>query len=99
MAISQAVREQLLAARLDPRRITIVADGVEVPPPVSPEQRRSARERWNFAAGERVLALVAPLTAEKGHALLLDAFAAMRREAPHCQLLLAGDGPRRVRRD
>ena len=96
VAISQAVREQLLAARLDPQRIAIVADGVEVPPPVSAEQRRSARERWNFAAGEQVLALVAPLTAEKGHALLLDAFAAMRREAPHCRLLLAGDGPLRA---
>ncbi len=96
VAISHAVREQLLAARLDPQRITIVADGVEVPPPVSPEQRRSARERWNFAAGEQVLALVAPLTAEKGHALLLEAFAAIRREAPHSRLLLAGDGPLRA---
>ena len=96
VAISHAVRKQLLAARLDPQRIAIVADGVEVPPPVSSEQRRSARERWNFAAGEQVLALVAPLTAEKGHALLLDAFAAIRREAPHCRLLLAGDGPLRA---
>ncbi len=96
VAISQAVREQLLAAPLDPQRITIVADGVEVPPPVSPEQRRSARERWNFATGDRVLAFVAPFTAEKGHALLLEAFAAMRRETPHCQLLHAGDGPWRA---
>lgn len=97
VAISHAVREQLLAARLDPQRITIVPDGVEVPPPVSSEQRSSARERWNFAAGEQVLAFVAPLTAEKGHALLLDAFAAIRREAPHCRLLLAGDGPLRAK--
>jgi glycosyltransferase involved in cell wall biosynthesis len=96
VAISHAVRKQLLATRLDPQRITVVADGVEVPPPVSAEQRRSARERWNFAAGEQVLAFVAPLTAEKGHALLLDAFAAMRRAAPNCRLLLAGDGPLRA---
>ena len=43
-----------------------------------------------------MLAFVAPLTAEKGHALLLEAFAAMRRAAPHCRLLLAGDGPLRA---
>ena len=97
VAISHAVRAQLLAARLAPQRITIVADGVEVPPPVSSEQRRDARERWNFTAGEQVLAFVAPLTAEKGHALLLEAFAAIRRKAPHCRLLLAGDGPLRAR--
>jgi glycosyltransferase involved in cell wall biosynthesis len=97
VAISHAVREQLLAAHLDPQHIAIVTDGVEMPPPVSPEHRRSARERWNFAAGEQVLAFVAPLTAEKGHALLLEAFSAMRRESPHCRLLLAGDGPLRAK--
>ncbi len=97
VAISQAVRQRLLAAHLDPQRITIVADGVEVPPPISPEQRRSARERWNFATDDQVLALVAPLTAEKGHALLIEAFSAIRREAPRCRLLLAGDGPLRAK--
>jgi glycosyltransferase involved in cell wall biosynthesis len=97
IAISQAVSEQLLAARLDPQRIIIVADGVELPPPVSPEERLAARARWNFAPAEQVLALVAPLTAEKGHALLLAAFAAIRRDSPHCRLLLAGDGPLRAR--
>lgn len=95
VAISQAVRAQLLAAGLDPQRIAIVPDGVEIPAPISEEQRRSARQRWNFAPEDRVLALVAPMTAEKGHALLLDAFAALRREAPQCRLLLAGDGPLR----
>jgi glycosyltransferase involved in cell wall biosynthesis len=95
VAISQAVREQLLAAGLDPQRIAIVADGVEVPPYVSETQRSSARARWGFAPSNQVLALVAPLTAEKGHALLLDAFAALRRDAPQARLLLAGDGPLR----
>jgi len=97
VAISHAVREQLLAAHLDPQRITIVADGVEVPPPVSPEQRRSARQHWNFLASDQVLVFVAPLTAEKGHALLLETFSEMRRAAPHCRLLLAGDGPLRAK--
>jgi len=93
IAISQAVRERLLAARLDPQCITVVADGVEIPPRTSDEQRRSARARWGFTPREQVLALVAPFTAEKGHALLLDAFSALRRDAPQARLLLAGDGP------
>lgn len=96
VAISEAVREQLLAAHLDPARIAIVPDGVEIPPPISDEHRLLARQRWNFAANDQVLALVAPLTAEKGHALLLDAFATLRRDAPQCRLLLAGDGPLRA---
>jgi glycosyltransferase involved in cell wall biosynthesis len=96
LAISQAVREQLLAAHLDPERIAVIADGVEIPPRVSDAQRSSARARWSFAPSDRVLALVAPLTLEKGHALLLDAFAALRRDAPQSRLLLAGDGPLRA---
>ena len=100
VAVSRAVREQLLAAGLDPARIVVVPDGVEIPPTVSAEARQGARERWNIAPAERVLALVASFTAEKGHALLLEAFAELHRGAtegrwPRCRLLLAGDGPLR----
>ena len=78
----------------------VVPDGVEIPPTVSAEARQGARERWNIAPAERVLALVASFTAEKGHALLLEAFAELHRGAtegrrPRCRLLLAGDGPLR----
>ncbi len=50
-----------------------------------------------LAPEERVLALVASFTAEKGHALLLEAFAELQTSAfrgrwPRCRLLLAGDG-------
>ncbi len=100
VAVSWAVREPLLAAGLDPKRIVVVPDGVEIPPSVSAEARQGMRERWNIAPGERVLALVASFTSEKGHALLLEAFAELHRGAtewrwPRCRLLLAGDGPLR----
>jgi len=97
LAVSHAVRKELLAAGLDPARIAVIPDGVEIPQRVSPEERERARERWRVAPEERVLAFVASLTAEKGHALLLDAFAelqssAFRDKMPRCRLLLAGDG-------
>jgi glycosyltransferase involved in cell wall biosynthesis len=81
LAISEAVREQLLAAGLDPDRIEVVPDGVEIPGPITPEAREKARERWGFRADETVLECVGALTAEKGHALLIEAFAKLRREA------------------
>jgi glycosyltransferase involved in cell wall biosynthesis len=100
VAVSRAVREQLLAAGLDRASIVVVPDGVEIPPTVSAEARQGVRKCWNIAPGERVLALVASFTAEKGHALLLEAFAELHRGAtegrlPRCRLLLAGDGPLR----
>ena len=97
LAVSHAVRNELLAVGFNPARIAVIPDGVEIPQRVSPEERERARERWKVAPDERVLAFVASLTAEKGHALLLDAFAelqspAFRDKIPRCRLLLAGDG-------
>ena len=96
LAISQAVRNELLAAGLDARRIEVVPDGVEIPGPVSPEAREEARKRWGFRADETVIVCVGALTAEKGHALLIEAFGELRREITSCRLLIAGEG--RLRR-
>lgn len=92
VAISQAVRRELVAAGLDLNCIDVVPDGVEVPDPIMPEARENARRRWGFRADETVLECVAALTEEKGHALLIDAFAKLRREFSGCRLLLAGEG-------
>lgn len=92
LAISQAVRSELLAAGLDPRRIEVVPDGIEIPVPVSRETREKARKRWGFRADDTVIVCVGALTAEKGHAMLIEAFAKLRREVTNCRLLLAGEG-------
>jgi glycosyltransferase involved in cell wall biosynthesis len=92
LAISQAVRSQLLAAGLESTRIEVVSDGVEIPEPISAETRDAARKRWGLCDDETVLVCVGALTAEKGHALLIDAFAKLRGEIANCRLLLAGEG-------
>ena len=96
VAISQAVRSELLAAGLDAKRIEVVPDGVEIPDPISPEARLRARERWGLPADAIVIVNVGAFSAEKGHALLIEAFARLRRESGNCRLLIAGDGPLRA---
>jgi glycosyltransferase involved in cell wall biosynthesis len=93
LAVSSAVRSELLAAGLDPARLEVIPDGVELVPRISLEERNRARMRWGIAADEPTAAYVASFTAEKGHALLLGAFAELRRTVPRCRLLLAGSGP------
>jgi glycosyltransferase involved in cell wall biosynthesis len=98
IAISAAVRERLLAAHLDPARVAVVPDGVEIPELVTSEERAAAHARWNFAPGERVVGFVASLTAEKGHELLLRACSKLLtrvKTGERIRLLLAGDGPLR----
>ncbi len=97
LAVSQAVRAELLSAGLDATRINVIPDGVKIPARISPEERAQARGQWKIAPGECVLAFVASLTPEKGHAVLLNAFAELRsagfqHKAPPCRLLIAGDG-------
>lgn len=96
VAISQTVRSELLAAGLDAQRIEVVPDGVEIPDPIRPEVRLHARERLGLPADAIVIVNVGALSAEKGHALLIEAFAKLRREIGNCRLLIAGDGPLRV---
>ena len=92
LAISEAVRSELLAAGLDEKRIELVADGVEIPALITPDARENARKRWGFRPDQTVLVCVGALTPEKGHALLIEAFAKLRREIPSCRLLIAGEG-------
>lgn len=96
LAISVAVRNELLAAGVDANRIELVPDGVEIPAPIKPDAREKARKKWAFQADETVVEYVGALTAEKGHALLIEAFAKLRRECANCRLLLAGEGPLRA---
>jgi glycosyltransferase involved in cell wall biosynthesis len=96
LAISEAVRSELLAAGLDANRIDIVPDGVQIPAAVTPDARENARKRWGFRPDDTVIACVGALTPEKGHALLIDAFAKLRRDVLNCRLLLAGEGRLRI---
>jgi glycosyltransferase involved in cell wall biosynthesis len=95
VAISHAVRSELLAAGLDAKRIEVIPDGVGIPDPISSEARLRARERWGLPADAIVIVNVGAFSAEKGHALLIEAFARLRRESGNCRLLIAGDGPLR----
>jgi glycosyltransferase involved in cell wall biosynthesis len=96
LAISEAVRNELLAAGVDANRIELVPDGVEIPAPIKPDAREKARKTWGFQGDETVIECVGALTAEKGHALLIEAFAKLRRECANCRLLLTGEGPLRA---
>lgn len=97
VAVSEAVRKAMLASGLAGERISVVYSGVELPPPATDADRRRARERFRLAPGEYVLGSVGMFHPDKGHESLLKTLAHMRKEAPLCRLLLAGEGPERAR--
>jgi len=96
-AISRFVAQSLLDSGLEPDRLRLLHEGVELPTLPTPEERREARARWGIADDGFLLGCVGYLLPEKGQETLLRALPAIRARCPRTRLLLAGDGPCRTR--
>lgn len=94
VAVAASQLELLRAAGVGSTRV--VANGVALPPPVGPADRRRAREDLGVAPGATVAAAVARLSPEKGVDVLLEAVALMA-EDDRPSLVIAGDGAERNR--
>ncbi len=94
IAVSQSVASAVTAAGVE--RVSVIHDGVEVPPPATAEKRERARNHWRAEASTVLLGCAGFLSEEKGHAKLLAALPKIREKNPNCRLLLAGEGPRRA---
>lgn len=89
VAISPAVRAELIADGYDPRKIHDLPNGVPIPPVA-----------WSPPAGlgdGLRAAYVGRLSPEKGADLLVAAWPAVRDAVPGARLTLIGDGPERPR--
>ena len=87
VAISPAIRLELLGAGYDPSRIIDLPNGVPVP--ASPWQRRADWQEMPMAA------FVGRLAPEKGLSTLIEAWPAVLAARPGARLVLVGEGPER----
>ena len=97
LAISRFVEKSLLDSGIPAESVDLVYEGVEVPPPVSPEERSLARQRWRVDGQDMLFGCVGYLLPEKGQEFVVQALSAVRAKFPTARLLLAGDGPCRPR--
>ncbi len=97
IANSHWVAEKVAACGIAKKRISVIHEGVEIPPAPSIEQRSQARARWGVPPNAPLLGCVGVFLPDKGQEWLIRALAALRPEFPNCRLLLAGDGPLRLR--
>ncbi len=96
VANSKWVAEQAAASGVPRDKLTVVYEGVEIPPRFTPEQRQAARKRWQISGEAPLLGCVGVLLPDKGQDWLIRALAEVRKEFPAAKLLLAGDGPCRA---
>jgi glycosyltransferase involved in cell wall biosynthesis len=93
VAVSQHAASAVEASGLPPGQITVISDGVPIPKVRSAEEREAARRSLGIEPQALLVGCVAALTPDKGQEILIRALSAIRMRFPHCQLLLAGDGP------
>lgn len=92
VANSQDVVQSLIDSGISKERISIVNEGVEIPPLPVPEQRSSARKHWGIAEDEFLFGCVGVFVPEKGQRHLIEAMPRVRVAHPEARLILAGDG-------
>jgi glycosyltransferase involved in cell wall biosynthesis len=93
---SKAVAQKLLESGIAPGRISVVNEGVVIPPLVTAEQRAAARLHYGIGEKEFVFGCISFLVEGKGQQHLITALAKVRQKYPEARLLLAGDGPRQA---
>jgi glycosyltransferase involved in cell wall biosynthesis len=96
IALSQSVRQVLLAAGVPDSHIEVIVPGIEMPNQLpGPEERAAARARWGFSNDQFVIGHVAAFTQEKGQDIALEAALLLASRLPRARMLLVGDGPER----
>ena len=91
IATSDHEKGELVAGGIDPSRIVVRRNGVELPP-LLPE-RGAFRAQWNIPADAQLVLFLGRLEAKKSPELLLTAFAEWRRKSQSvapCFLAIAG---------
>jgi glycosyltransferase involved in cell wall biosynthesis len=93
IAVSSHVRDDLMAAGVDASRVTVLLNGID---PQAFRRHAATRERMRaqlgFPPGDEVIGTVGRLERQKRFDLLIEAFAALRRNRPGLRLVIAGDG-------
>ena len=97
IALSQSVRQVLLAAGVPDSHIEVIVPGIEMPLELPDfEARTQARVRWGYSRDEFVIGHAAAFTHEKGQDIALEAALLLASRLPGARMLLVGDGPERA---
>lgn len=94
VAVSGAIARDLVERYgLPPAKVTVVRNGIDADRFAA--SATDARGRLGLAAADRVVAVAARMTEQKGHAQLIDALPSIAAAVPDVRCVFAGDGPLR----
>ena len=95
ICVSQGLQQELLAAGLDPRRLSVVHNGIAAADVVQKATSgpHTLRHDLGLGAQDVIVMAVGRLSAEKGHTYLLQAAGLVAARCRNLRLVIVGDGP------
>ena len=98
IALSQSVRQVLIDAGVPAAHVEVIVAGIDMPKELpTPEMRARARARFGYSNDQFVVGHVAAFTHEKGQDVALAAALRLAPKLARARMILAGDGPERLR--
>ena len=96
VCVSEGVKRHAIeAGRLEPRRLVVIPNGVDVH--AFDDAAAVELASWNLGESEKVLLYVGRIDAQKAVNILIQAAALVAKQRTDWRLLIAGDGPERDR--
>jgi glycosyltransferase involved in cell wall biosynthesis len=90
IAVSEFVKRIAISAGVDPSKIEVIPDGIELPEEVpGPEARSQTRERWGLSVNHFVVGCLGSFAPEKGLDLAERAFCLAAQKLPRARMILA----------
>ncbi|RMH68797.1 MAG: glycosyltransferase [Gemmatimonadetes bacterium] len=77
---------------LSPEKVSVVHNGVELPPLMSQSEKQQLREKFKLPVNALIIAGAGRFSPQKGFTDLINAFFRVRQTLPHVHLVLFGDG-------
>lgn len=94
IAVSRAVRDDLVEQGMDPSRVVVIRNGIEIPER-NPDSGRRLRRELGIGADDLVAGMVGRLSPQKDYPTFLRAARLLAGEFPRARFLIAGEGPLR----
>ena len=91
VVVSTSLKEKAIREGIQPKRIQVIANGIELPPRLE-AAAATVRKELSPAQNQPLLLAVGRLVTPKGHTYLLQAVPALLTEYPDLQLVIAGEG-------
>ncbi len=95
IAVSGAVRDDLLEQGMDPERVKVIENGIEIPP-LNPAAGLQVREELEIGEDVPVIGTVGRLSPQKDYPTLLRAAAEVSAACPEALFLILGEGDLRT---